>query len=433
MMMVACGFFLMTDGLFSYAGFVAVEVVAISSTLAVLMMLDAVTVLKCRARKAEKNRNVKIKTSTDYESDEDVTSKRILAKGRKAIRTEHDEFGADEAADSDEGQRTRRGPASVADSMATSRVDDETRRQIVLLEELAKQMREEKEQLRLEKERIERERQRMLEDQTSQAQKMNAYLYDDSVGRSIDSRLEEGLTRSQARIARTIGEKASVTRRPYRDIEGEMEDYAQCDEDEFEEDSEGEVMELPALPRPAFAQINYFRQMDGDAQFWMQQVSPRAGGDSHMGQYDMDGTPEVAIRRKAEAVFDEAVSVPPTRQTAERYQYREDASQGVSNMHRDGAVSEFFQDRSEARIDLGSNHSDVRSEQEYFEKAEAAYSHVGYPEREMSAEYVGAKTPVYSVLDERISRDGSAREFFAKEDAAKGAGEKPVSRMSDAT
>jgi hypothetical protein len=52
--------------------------------------------------------------------------------------------------------------------------------------------------------------------------------------------------------------------------------------------------------------------MDEDDLFWMVQVSPRAGRDSHMGQYEMEGAPEFAIRRKAETVFDEDVSVPPT-------------------------------------------------------------------------------------------------------------------------
>jgi hypothetical protein len=126
MMMVACGYFIMTDGMFSYAGFVAVEVIALSSILAVLMMLDAVTVLKCRARSADKNRNVKIATGVDYESDDDLHSKRILNKGRKP-RTEMDEFGADEADSFDDPRNTRRVSMSIH-SMATSRVDDETRR-----------------------------------------------------------------------------------------------------------------------------------------------------------------------------------------------------------------------------------------------------------------------------------------------------------------
>ena len=42
-----------------------------------------------------------------------------------------------------------------------SQMDQETKRQILMLEDLAHQMREEKEQLRLEKERIKNEREEM--------------------------------------------------------------------------------------------------------------------------------------------------------------------------------------------------------------------------------------------------------------------------------
>ena len=47
MMMLSCGYVLITDGMFSYVGFAAIECVALSSILAVLMLLDAVSVLKC--------------------------------------------------------------------------------------------------------------------------------------------------------------------------------------------------------------------------------------------------------------------------------------------------------------------------------------------------------------------------------------------------
>jgi len=47
-----------------------------------------------------------------------------------------------------------------------------------MLEELARQMREEKEYLRLEKERIERERMRMLSDKDEQLKKMQNYMDD---------------------------------------------------------------------------------------------------------------------------------------------------------------------------------------------------------------------------------------------------------------
>lgn len=58
----------------------------------------------------------------------------------------------------------------------SSRMDEETRRQILLLEELAKQMRDEKEQLRLEKERIERERALFEEEEAKE--EMKNYLYE---------------------------------------------------------------------------------------------------------------------------------------------------------------------------------------------------------------------------------------------------------------
>lgn len=48
-MMFACGYHLYVDGLFSYASFVAIEVIIISSILASLMMLDAISALKLRS------------------------------------------------------------------------------------------------------------------------------------------------------------------------------------------------------------------------------------------------------------------------------------------------------------------------------------------------------------------------------------------------
>jgi len=39
---------------------------------------------------------------------------------------------------------------------------------------------------------------------------------------------------------------------------------------------------------PAFGEMNYFRNINGDEEYWLQQVTPRAGGDSIMGQHDRD-------------------------------------------------------------------------------------------------------------------------------------------------
>lgn len=61
-----------------------------------------------------------------------------------------------------------------------------------------------------------------------------------------------------------IHDKSNLTRRPYKDIEGEMEDYERIDEDEHESESEGEAIQVEFMPEPAFGQINYFRQKDGE-------------------------------------------------------------------------------------------------------------------------------------------------------------------------
>lgn len=47
-MMFACGYFLWIDGIFSYAGFVAVEVISVSTMTTLLTFLDAISALRCR-------------------------------------------------------------------------------------------------------------------------------------------------------------------------------------------------------------------------------------------------------------------------------------------------------------------------------------------------------------------------------------------------
>ena len=106
--------------------------------------------------------------------------------------------------------------------------------------------------------------------------------------RTVDSRLTEGLDRQNRALERMTEKSAGgMSRRPYRDIEGEMEDYEQVDEMSAE-DSDQIVDETAALPLPQNGEIDYFRQMDGEEHFWMQQITPRAGGDSMMGEYDRD-------------------------------------------------------------------------------------------------------------------------------------------------
>ena len=47
-MMASCVIFIMTDGFWSYPGFVAAEVVLLSTFIAVLLAIDAISAIKCK-------------------------------------------------------------------------------------------------------------------------------------------------------------------------------------------------------------------------------------------------------------------------------------------------------------------------------------------------------------------------------------------------
>lgn len=53
-MMVSIAYFVYTDGIFSYAGFVSIEVVFISVIMFCIMALDAVSACRCKHHPKEK-------------------------------------------------------------------------------------------------------------------------------------------------------------------------------------------------------------------------------------------------------------------------------------------------------------------------------------------------------------------------------------------
>ena len=80
-MMGSCAYYLVKVGFWSYAGFAACEVILLSTMLAVLMLLDALSSVKCRSIGKAKttSRSVKVASGADYESDEDERpSKRAM-------------------------------------------------------------------------------------------------------------------------------------------------------------------------------------------------------------------------------------------------------------------------------------------------------------------------------------------------------------------
>jgi len=59
-----------------------------------------------------------------------------------------------------------------------------------------------------------------------------------------------------------------LAKKAYKDIEGEMEDYDPVDEaDQNDEDSV--IEDGASIPQPVSGQINYFRRLDGDEQYWL--------------------------------------------------------------------------------------------------------------------------------------------------------------------
>lgn len=78
-MMVACSYYLYQDGLFSYASFAAIECIALSTLIASLMLLDAVSALKLTNKSTASDKN-KIVTGADYESEDENDVKKLRKK-----------------------------------------------------------------------------------------------------------------------------------------------------------------------------------------------------------------------------------------------------------------------------------------------------------------------------------------------------------------
>ena len=137
--------------------------------------VDAMSGCRCnipRERKAYQTS--KVTQGADYESEDEQPGKRLVKRRKDGA----DEFGADEDIQNEASDTMGKlkGTQIFDVRSNASIVDEETKKQIAMLEELARQMREEKEQLRLEKDRIERERHLMLNDKDQQLKKMQNYL-----------------------------------------------------------------------------------------------------------------------------------------------------------------------------------------------------------------------------------------------------------------
>ena len=104
-MMGACGYFIMTDGFWSYPGFVASEVVTLSTIMTMLLLIDAISAIKCKTvGKRKTNKAIRVATGADYESDEDeMNLKKQIVRADRTVKTNRakgkqaDDFGADDS------------------------------------------------------------------------------------------------------------------------------------------------------------------------------------------------------------------------------------------------------------------------------------------------------------------------------------------------
>ena len=83
-MMAACIYFMATDGFFSYAGFLSLEVIMISTISTFMLFLDAISVFRC---KKINERDAALKAGIDYESDDDKPINTKVEKKVNKIRT----------------------------------------------------------------------------------------------------------------------------------------------------------------------------------------------------------------------------------------------------------------------------------------------------------------------------------------------------------
>lgn len=137
LMMGSTAYYLATVGFWNYAGFAACEVIVISTNIFILMLLDTLSSVRCRTLgKRNKSAKARVASGLDYESDEDSPGKRAnraLKKMRVRVAAAADDDS--ELSFAGDKYKSVEQQTGSADQMAV--MDEETRKQILMLEDLA--------------------------------------------------------------------------------------------------------------------------------------------------------------------------------------------------------------------------------------------------------------------------------------------------------
>ena len=142
-MLFACSYHIYLDSIHSYAAYVAIEVIIITTVSSTLLLIDAMSALKCWGVPNKTRDDSRYKVEGDYESEDDDPKKR-LAKRKDQLEV----MGGDEDRINIELRNQSLVSADYESSMSKlhdtvsklsgNQLDENTRRQIQMLEELAR-------------------------------------------------------------------------------------------------------------------------------------------------------------------------------------------------------------------------------------------------------------------------------------------------------
>ena len=218
-------------------------------------------------------------------------------------------------------------------------------------------------------------------------------------------------------------------RKNFRDFEGEMEDYEPVEEENSEDaqSSIAEIVDGAQLPvKVAFGQIDYYRHMEGEDQQWLQQITPRAGGDSMLGQHDMEDEMMINMMKNDTAHY-EIASIPPSRYDDQLENGVVEAEYQEIESQMEAAQSEMYQQRSDAEMEINSSVEEKDAVvQEWFEPERAIFSQLGdRVEKTNSFEFFSnVHNPVFENLPRLPTRHGQEQRYFVPVPPKAGEGDK---------
>lgn len=130
------------------------------------------------------------------------------------------------------------------------------------------------------------------------------------------------------------------------------------------------------MPLPVFGQVNYDREASGEAESFIHQVTPRAGGDSFVGDHDLQDRSQYGLGSGMRNPFYELAENDNSVFTNEEFLNKSKASYSHTNVNRSKDASEVYHQRSEAQKEHDSHRDETCSNQDYFIRTGAHFAQI---------------------------------------------------------